>query len=71
MNHTVRVTVIVLWGGWIAYTCFKRAIYPLHDNSSWWHTESHAANKNPLVRALNVLCGILVLAIVISLALGR
>ncbi len=33
--------------------------------------ESHAVNKNPLVRALNVLCGILVMAIGVALVWGK
>jgi hypothetical protein len=33
--------------------------------------ESYAVNKNPLVRALNVLVGILVLAIGLAVALGK
>ena len=71
MNHTVRASIVVLWAGWIAYICFKRALRPPHDNSSWWHMESHAVNKNPLVRALNVLCGILVLVIGVAVAWGK
>jgi hypothetical protein len=71
MSHTVRALIVVLWAGWIAYTCFKRAIYPPPDNTSWWHTESYAVNKNPLVRALNVLGGILVLWIGIAVAWSK
>ena len=37
--------VAVLWTGWIAYTCFKRAIHPPQKNSSWWHMESHTVDK--------------------------
>jgi hypothetical protein len=33
--------------------------------------ESHAVNKNPLVRALNVLAGVLVLAIGFAVAWGK
>jgi hypothetical protein len=33
--------------------------------------ESHAVNKNPLVRALNLLVGMLVLAIGLALAWGK
>jgi hypothetical protein len=71
MNHMVRTALIVLWAGWIAYTCFKRAIHPPRENSSWWHMESHTVNKNPLVRGLNVLVGILVLVIGAAVVWGK
>jgi hypothetical protein len=71
MNHTMRAVIVVLWAGWIAYTCFKRAVHPPQENSSSWHMEGYAVNKNPLVRALNVLVGILVLAIGLAVALGK
>jgi hypothetical protein len=71
MNHAMRALIVVFWAGWIAYTCFKRAIHPPQDNSSWWSMESYTVNKNPLVRALNMLGGILVLAIGLSVALGK
>lgn len=59
----LRSLLLLLFTGWIAYTCFKRAIIPPRDNFSWWHLESYKVNKNPLTRILNVLVGILVLAI--------
>jgi hypothetical protein len=71
MSHALRSAIVVLWAGWICYTCVKRAIKPPPDNSSWWYTESYSVNKNPLVRALNVLAGILVLAIGVSVAFGQ
>ncbi len=71
MNHTVRASLVVIWAGWIAYTCFKRAIHPPQENSSWWHMESYALDKDPLVRTLNVLAGILVLVIGVAVARGN
>ena len=70
-EHAVRTSLALLWLGWIAYTCFKRAIKPPKDRISRWYSEVEAFNKNPLVRALNVLAGLLVLLIGIGLALGK
>jgi hypothetical protein len=70
-QHGIRDAVVLAWAIWLAYTCFKRAIVPPRDNLKWWHLESYAVNKNPLTRILNVLTGILVLAIAFSLTFGR
>jgi hypothetical protein len=62
---------VLVWGAWLAYSCFKRAITPPKDNLAWWHLESYIVNKNPLRRILNVMIGILVLAIAVSAAFSR
>ncbi len=70
-QHIFRNAFVLVLTGWIAYTCFKRAITPPKDKSMWWHHESYRLNKNPLVRLLNVLGGILILAIGIGVVFGQ
>ena len=70
-EHTLRISIVMLSSGWIAYTCFRRAIKPPRDRISRWYNEVEAVNRNPLVRVLNVLCGVLVLLIGISVAFGK
>jgi hypothetical protein len=70
-QHIFRNSLILVWAAWLAYTCFKRAITPPKDNLAWWHLESYMVNKNPLTRILNVLAGVLVLAIAISVVFSR
>ena len=70
-QHPFRSFLVLVWAGWLAYTCFKRAVYPPKDNLRWWHLESYVVNKNPLTRMMNVLAGILVLAIAISVVFIR
>jgi len=70
-EHTVRTSIILLWSGWIAYTCFKRAIKPPKDRISRWYNEVERVNKKPLIRLLNVLAGLLLLFIGISVAFGK
>jgi len=70
MNHSqhgVRDAIVLAWAIWVAYTCFKRAIVPPKDNSAWWQRESHAVNKNPATRVLNIVAEILVLMIAFGL----
>ena len=68
---SARTWLVLLWSGWISYTCFKRAIKPPKDRISFWYNEVEAVNKNPFVRALSVLVGLLMLLIGIGVALGR
>ena len=70
MNHTTRALMVVLWAGWIAYPASTGPSIHRRKNSSWRHRESYVVNKNPLVRALNALVGILVLAIGLAVAFG-
>jgi hypothetical protein len=70
-QHVFRSLLVLLWAAWLAYTCFKRAIVPPRDSLAWWHLESYIVNKNLLTRILNVLTGILVLAIAISIVSHR
>ena len=70
-RHVIRSAIIVIWAIWLAYTCFKRAVQPPRDNSAWWHLESYAVNKNPLVRLLNVVVGVLILYIGLSIGLEK
>lgn len=44
---------------------------PPKDNPSAWHLESYKVNKHPLVRLLNVVAGIIVLAIGIGVVFSR
>jgi hypothetical protein len=60
------------WSGWIAYICFKRAIKPPKDRvSRWGYNEVEALNREPIVRALIAVCGLLVLVIGIGVALAK
>lgn len=68
--HTLRSAVILLWAGWIAYTCFKRAIRPPKDRVSFWRKEVEAVNRNPIIRVINVLAGVLILLIGIGVVLN-
>jgi hypothetical protein len=70
-EHAVRTSLILLWSGWIAYTCFKRAIKPPKNRISRWYNEVEAVNRNPLIRLLNVVAGLLVLLIGISVVFGK
>lgn len=70
MNHAARTVVILLFFGWLAYTCFKRAVRPPRDKRFLFSSESHVVNKNPLTRALNVFIGLIVLMIGIAAAFG-
>lgn len=71
-QHTVRTALVLLWAGWIAYTCFKRALKPPKNRiSRWGYNEVEAVNKNPFVRALMVLCAVLVLGIALDVVLGK
>ena len=70
-QHIVRTSLILLWLGWLGYTCFKRAIEPPKDRISWAYTEVEKVNRNPFVRALNILVGLLVLWIGIDVAIGK
>jgi len=62
-GQTLRSAVILLWSGWIAYTCFKRAAKPPKDRISFFYNEVEAFNRNPIVRTLSVLTGLLMLLI--------
>ena len=70
-EHTARSAVVLLWSGWIAYTCFVRAARPPKDRQTFWINEIYTVNKNWAVRILNVLGGLLVLAIGISIAFKK
>ena len=71
-EHILRNSAILLFWGWLAYTCFKRAIKPPTNHvSRWGYSEVEAFNRNPLVRALSVLCGLLVLLIGFAIALAK
>jgi hypothetical protein len=69
MEHAMHMSVI-LFSAWIAYTCFTRAIKPPKDGIYRWCSEVEAVNKNPLVRALMVLAGLLMLLIGIGVAVS-
>ena len=71
VQHPFRSLLVLLWAAWLSYTCFKRAIFPPRDDLRWWHLESYVVNRSVFGRALNVLAGILVLAIVIGLIFGK
>ncbi len=62
-GQTVRSLLILLWSGWIAYTCIKRAIKPPKDCISFWYNEVEAFNRNPIVRVFSILVGLLTLLI--------
>ena len=62
-GQSLRSGVILLFSGWIAYTCFKRAVRPPKDRHSFGYNEVEAFNRNPIVRTFNILAGLLVLAI--------
>jgi hypothetical protein len=71
-EKTVRVLLVLAWSGWLAYICFKRAIYPPGDRARrWGWSEVEALNRNPIVRAVSIISGILVLLIGIGVALGK
>lgn len=71
-QHALRTALVLLWAGWIAYSCFKRALQPPKNRiSRWGYNEVGAVNKNPLVRGLMVLCGLLVLGIALDVVLGN
>jgi hypothetical protein len=71
-THHIRTALVLLWAGWIAYTCFKRAITPPKNRASrWGYNEVEAVNKHPLVRALMIVCGLLILVIAIDVVLGK
>jgi len=61
--------MILLWSGWIAYTCFKRAIKPPKDHISFFYNEVEAFNRNPIVRTFSVLLGVLILLIGVGVVL--
>lgn len=68
-SQTLRSAAILLWSGWIAFTCFKRAINPPKDRISFFYNEVGAFNRNPIVRAFSVLIGVIFLLIGIGVVL--
>jgi len=65
-GQTLRSAVILLWSGWISYTCFKRAFKPPKNRISFWYNEVETVNRNPIVRTLNVIAGVFILLIGIA-----
>ena len=70
-QQIIRMSLILLSSGWLAYTCFKRALKLPKDRISWAYNEVEKVNRNPLVRFLNILVGLLVLWIGIVVAIGK
>jgi hypothetical protein len=71
-EHPLRSAAILLWSVWLAYTCFRRGIQPPKDRiSRWGYCEVEVFNRNPLVRALSILAGLLVLLIGFGLVIGK
>ena len=70
-QHVIRTSLNLALVGMAAYTCFKRALKPPKDRISWAYNEVEKVNRNPFVRALNILVGLLVLWIGIDVAIGK
>jgi hypothetical protein len=71
VGFDARTCLILFFTGWLSYTCFKRAIKPPKDRISRWYKEVEAVNRNPIVRAMNILFGVLVLLIGINAVFSR
>jgi len=66
-KHGILDRSLLAWAFWVCYTCVQRA----QNNLSWWHLESYAVNKKISIRILNVLVGILLLAIAFAIVFER
>ena len=65
-SHPWRLALILVWLGVAAFISFKRALHPPPDRQDWYHFESYRFNKNPIVRGMNVLVGLIFLALAIA-----
>jgi hypothetical protein len=64
--------LLLTWSGWFAYTCFKRAVKPPKDRiSRLGYNEVEALNREPIVRVLIAVGGLLILAIGVDVALSK